>query len=57
LPEDTRQFFAKMSKYLTAKDLDEILCIELINRDVTREGYLSSVTIKEALKKIGIPIS
>lgn len=33
LPEDERPFFAKMSKYLAGKDLDEILCIEMINRD------------------------
>jgi hypothetical protein len=31
LPMDQKAFFVKMSKYLVSKDLDEILCIELVN--------------------------
>jgi hypothetical protein len=46
-----------MSKYLVSKDLDEILCIEFVNSDQPREGFLPSSAIKNALKKIGIPIS
>jgi hypothetical protein len=46
-----------MSKYLLSKDLDEILCIELVNSDLSREGFLPPTSIKNALKKIGVPIS
>jgi hypothetical protein len=57
LAPEQRQIFEKMSKYLVSKDLDEILCMELVNRDQPREGFLSLAHIKAALKKIGIPVS
>jgi hypothetical protein len=57
IPQEQRPFFVKMSKYLMAKDLDEIMCIELVNKDQAREGFLSSTGIRDSLKKIGIPVS
>ena len=46
-----------MGKYLLAKDLDELLCGELVNKDQARSGYLSKDDIKASIKRVGIPIS
>lgn len=46
-----------MGKYLRAKDLDELLCGELIMKDELKRGYLSKEQIKDSVSRIGIPIS
>ena len=57
LPVEKQKLFEKMGKYLLAKDLDELLCGEFVNKDQAKSGYLSKDDIKASIKRVGIPIS
>lgn len=57
LPQEARLLYDKMGKYCVQKDLDELLCGELVLRDSSKTSYLSRAQLKEAIKRVGIPVS
>ncbi len=57
LPDEPKDLYLKMGKYCLQKDLDEFLCGELVIRDPQKTSFLSKIKLKEAIKRVGIPIS
>lgn len=57
LPQEARVLYEKMGNYCVQKDLDELLCGELVLRDSNKTSYLNRAQLKEAIKRVGIPIS